>query len=88
MTVDLAELVANREPDVDGKVIPVDTREGSALFAPDGGVTDSMTVVISGGVLNVRAATCQQICTDCCGLSNFRVLPNSVKLLRTETTAL
>jgi len=84
ITIDVAMLIRGQQPDADGKVIPSGVREGSASFdtagrdgnAPDG--KKLVTVVISGGLYNVRNGTCGMNCTYCNGYSNFVLNPSSL----------
>jgi hypothetical protein len=74
-TISVAEVIAAQQPDADGNVIPLGTREGSMVLSSAKGMTKWMTLVASTGILNVAAATCGTECINCCGYSNFRVTP-------------
>ena len=81
--VDVAMLIMDAKPDLDGEVIPANIREGSASFASAAhgeapGGEGKMTVVISGGVFNVSEGTCGSICNYCNGYSNWGIIPSPI----------
>jgi hypothetical protein len=75
--IDMAMLIAMREPDPQGNVIPPNVLEGSAVFASAKGERQWMTLVLAGGLFNPRTATCGTVCTSCCGYSTVTVTPSN-----------
>jgi len=74
--IDLAMLIAEQQPDPDGNLIPSGIQEGSVSFSNADGMTEWMSLVVSGGIFNVQAATCGSTCIYCCGFSSPRIEPN------------
>jgi hypothetical protein len=85
--IDIAMLIQEKTPDIDGKIIPPNIREGSASFgsaASDPTSYDGkkrITIVTSGGLFNTATATCGVVCNWCNGYSNFVISPSSPFLL-------
>ncbi len=72
--IDMAVLIEMKEPDAVGNVIPASVQQGSAVFASAKGKAEWMTLVVSGGVFNARAATCGlPTCITCNGFSDFAI---------------
>jgi len=83
-SVDVAMLVRDKMPDIDGKIIPSNIRDGSASFdtaEKDPAAYDGkklVTAVISGAVFNVAEATCGMVCTYCNGYNNWVIIPGTI----------
>ncbi|HEV2386362.1 MAG TPA: Ig-like domain-containing protein [Candidatus Acidoferrales bacterium] len=75
LVIDMAQLIAANKPDGDGKVIPPDVREGSAMFAGTGGMRQAINLVVSTGEYDVETATCCVGWLCCYGVSSFNVSP-------------
>jgi hypothetical protein len=76
--IDMAMLIAEHKPDLDGQIIPSNIQEGSAQFASAKGKNEKITLVIAAGIYNVSTATCGGGCIQCCGDSNFGFSPNPI----------
>jgi hypothetical protein len=94
-SVDVAMLVMDKMPDIDGKIIPSNIRDGSASFdtaEKDPAAYDGkklVTAVISGGVFNVAEATCGMVCTYCNGYNNWVIIPGPINdAIGTSSTAI
>lgn len=74
--IDVARLIAAQEPHGNGHVIPPTATDGIVAFTS---ATEEARapLVIAGGTLNVTAATCGEICVQCCPVNNYRVTPSS-----------
>ncbi|HEV2386360.1 MAG TPA: Ig-like domain-containing protein [Candidatus Acidoferrales bacterium] len=76
LVIDMAQLIALNRPDSDGKTIPPDVREGSAMFAGTGGMRQAINLVLSGGEYNVETATCCPFWYCCFGVVSYDVSPD------------
>lgn len=79
--LDVAMLIMEKTPDINGNVIPLGIEEGSASFdsaAHDSTAYDGkkrVTTVISGGLFNTGNATCGMLCTYCNGYGSWGIVP-------------
>ena len=79
-TVSVHKLQHLQIPDIDGKIIPLNITEGSALLASAAGETEKMSVAVSAASFNVRNATCGYECTSCNGVTEFSLNPDPLPL--------
>ena len=71
--IDIAMLIAMRQPDANGNLIPDYIQEGSVVFSNPKGRTQWMTLAVCGAFYNPRKATCGDYCVDCYGYEDFLV---------------
>jgi hypothetical protein len=72
--IDIGMLIAMRQPDANGNLIPNYIQEGSAVFSNPKGRTQWMTLAGCGAFYNPRKATCAPVWIYCYGYSGFEVV--------------
>ncbi len=72
-TIDIGMLIAMRQPDANGNLIPNYIQEGSVVFSNPKGRAQWMTLAVCGAFYNPRKATCGEYWTNCEGYSEFDV---------------
>ena len=72
-TIDIAMLIAMRQPNANGNLIPNYIQEGSVVFSNPKGRTQWMTLAVCGAFYNPRKATCGPYWTYCYGYCDFEV---------------
>ncbi len=68
-TISLLEVMNLQQPDDDGRVLPLDVREGSATIASAKGEGQTINATVSAGVFNAQNGTCAVI--TCYGCNGF-----------------
>ncbi len=75
-TIDIGMLIAMRQPDANGSLIPNYIQEGSVVFSNPKGRAQWMTLAVCGAFYNPRKATCGEWWTYCYGYCDAEVTPN------------
>ncbi len=73
-TIDIGMLIAMRQPDQDGNLIPAYVQEGGVVFSNPKGKAEWMSLVVSGAFYNPRKGTCGVTCIVCYGYSGASVV--------------
>ena len=76
MTVDVAQLIAAGQPDMNGNIIPAEVREGSASFQSAQGEREPITVIVAGCHINVELGLYFFCCASCSGYILLRIEPD------------
>jgi hypothetical protein len=80
--IDIGELMVTRHPDQDGRFLPLDATHGSFLVtSPQNEASDSMSLVLAGGIYNPTKATCGMTCIECPGFTSVSLIPTSFTVL-------
>jgi hypothetical protein len=75
MNIDMAQLIALGEPDLNGNTFPAATTEGSVTFSSPKGMKGTIELAINAAAFNVATATCTTYCNCCCGVTGVLVCP-------------
>lgn len=72
----LSEILLQNKADAEGNILPPNLHMGSAVISNARNQFDPINVVLSGGIFNVRKATCNQLCLSCIGLDDLQISPS------------
>jgi Bacterial Ig-like domain (group 2) len=78
--VDMAEIISEAKPDLDGNLIPPGTNGGGMVVSGPSDLTDDINVILGGGTFSVFGATCNPKCYSCGPLlDGFSIAPTPVQ---------
>jgi hypothetical protein len=76
--IDIGELIDQRQPDQDGRLLPLDATHGSLLVtSPQNDPRDKISLVLAGGIYNPTKATCGMTWITCPGFTAVWMRPDS-----------
>lgn len=76
LNLDMAQLIASQQPDAEGRVIPLETKQGSVMISSPQGLTAPIQLNLNTLVFNVSTATCSYYCICCFGVLGIFPSPN------------
>jgi hypothetical protein len=66
-TFNISEIISDQIPDNQGRTVPVDIHEGSAMLSGPRGESEHILISFEAGTYNVQKATCGKWCGTCMG---------------------